>query len=251
MVGSLLAERVARPLIIIGSLEPPAEREWRDDLSSARGLLDVVSMHLECALERNLTPLIAFSECSICISTLPVVNRKYRDAEVLYFDAHGDFNTPATTRTHYLGGLSLAGACGAWQTGHGTFPAEQTILVGVRDLDPEEKLLLDRLGVTTLPANNTSDERIAERIHGKKVYVHIDLDVLDPSQVPLEYRVPGGMNRDELRRLLTIVTKEATVVGCEVGEFEMPDDHEEALRMARLIVDMLEPVTSLASDNQP
>ena len=54
------------------------------------------------------------------------------DAKVLWLDAHGDFNTPDTTPSGYLGGMSLAGAVGRWEHGlaEGAMPPERVVLAG-------------------------------------------------------------------------------------------------------------------------
>ena len=53
------------------------------------------------------------------LTTLPTALRHRPEAKVLWLDAHGDFNTPDTTPSGYLGGMALAGACGQWDAGLG------------------------------------------------------------------------------------------------------------------------------------
>jgi arginase family enzyme len=52
--------------------------------------------------------------------TLPVMARYHPDALVVWFDAHGDLNTPESTTTDYLGGLALSGPVGMWESGLGS-----------------------------------------------------------------------------------------------------------------------------------
>jgi len=59
------------------------------------------------------------SDCSICLATLPVIARREPAARVVWLDAHGDFNTPATSGSGFLGGMCLAAACGRWDSGFG------------------------------------------------------------------------------------------------------------------------------------
>ena len=54
--------------------------------------------------------------------TLPVMARYHPDALVVWFDAHGDLNTPESTTTDYLGGLVLSGPVGMWESGPGDRP---------------------------------------------------------------------------------------------------------------------------------
>jgi arginase/N-omega-hydroxy-L-arginine amidinohydrolase len=84
-------------------------------------------------------PVMVANTGSASLASLPVVARTFADAVVLWIDAHGDFNTPATTDTGYLGGMVLAAACGLWDSGHGAgLRPEQTIIVGARDIDGDE-----------------------------------------------------------------------------------------------------------------
>jgi arginase family enzyme len=98
------------------------------------------------------------------------------DVRVLWLDAHGDFNTPRTTTSGYLGGMCLAGACGRWDSGFdGRFDPAEVIMVGVRDLDAGERAELDLAGV----ARVERFAQVADAVDGADVYVHVDLDVLD------------------------------------------------------------------------
>src|SRR5204863_1585564 len=91
-------------------------------------------------------PLLSAGNCSVALTTLAAVRRHRPDARVLWLDAHGDFNTPETTKSGFLGGMPLAGAVGEWDAGLGAepFPPEQVVMAGVHDLDPRERELLER-----------------------------------------------------------------------------------------------------------
>lgn len=122
--------------------------------------------------------------CSVALTTLPVVARHHRDAVALWFDAHPDLNTPETSTSGYLGGLALSGALGWWDSGLGARLSEHnTILVGARDIDPQEQRLLDRPDLTLLAPGPNLTERLEEPIRGCPVYVHIDCDVLGSRSV--------------------------------------------------------------------
>ena len=76
-------------------------------------------------------PILVAGDCSICLTTLPTVVRLVPEVRVLWLDAHGDFNTPDTTPSGFLGGMCLAGACGLWETGfEGVLDPRHVILVG-------------------------------------------------------------------------------------------------------------------------
>ncbi len=135
---------------------------------------------------------------------------------MLWLDAHPDFNTPETTRSGSLGGMPVAVATGrALQRirldAHLDPPLADPYIVmgGVRLTDPLEQQLLDdsrieQLSVedlrTASPAVFTQLDRLS-RITDI-IYIHIDMDVLDPAEVPGHgNKVPGGPSSTELARL--------------------------------------------------
>jgi arginase family enzyme len=195
---------------IIGT--PPAgesDARWDEDLRESRGCLLEAGGQVDDALADGKVPILLAGDCAVAISTLPVVMRHEPDARILWLDAHGDFNTPETTTSGYLGGMCLAGACGLWDTGFGdpVDPA-RVVMHGVRDLEGPERVALDTRGVHRI----TGPEPLA----GLPVYVHVDLDVLDPRAMPARFPATGGMSARALRVFLTEVARTCRVVGAEV-----------------------------------
>lgn len=194
---------------IIGSPGEPQALSWEDDLRASRGCLLEAGGQVDDALEAGRAPILLAGECSISVATLPVVVRRRPDVRVLWLDAHGDFNTPATTGSGYLGGMCLAAACGLWDSGFGAgLDPARVIMHGVRDLDAGERVALDRCGVYRLEE--------ASQLEGMTLFVHVDLDVLDPEVHPASFPVPGGMSHEALNGLLTDVARVATVVGAQI-----------------------------------
>ena len=204
-----LAERLGGR--VIGEAEPGRPRDWSEDLPDARPVLEAAAAEISAALEQGELPLLTASDCSICISTLPTVARRVPDVRFLWIDAHGDFNTPETTPSGFLGGMCLAAACGRWDAGRpGTIDPERVSFLGVRDLDPGERVELDDAGVGTgVPDDGP-------------VYVHLDLDGLDPSVMPVQFPVPGGLAAEEVREVLARLVAERRLAGLEVTAFEQP-----------------------------
>ncbi|MFP5361163.1 MAG: arginase family protein [Thermoleophilia bacterium] len=202
-LGELLGAR------IVGSPGEPRAADWHQDLRESRGCLLEAGGQIDDALEAGRGPVLLAGECSISVATLPVVVRHQPDVRVLWLDAHGDFNTPETTVSGFLGGMCLAGACGLWDTGFGAgLDPGRVIMHGVRDVDAGERVALDRCGVYRLgePA----------QLAGMTLFVHVDLDVLDPDVLPAGFPVPGGLSPERLNGFLTDVTRVATVVGAQV-----------------------------------
>ena len=99
---------------MIGSPGEPRDGRWEDDLRDSRGCLLEAGGQIDDALTGGALPgPDCRRDCSICLTTLPTrASATARDAWVLWLDAHGDFNTPDTTPSGFLGGMCLAGACG-------------------------------------------------------------------------------------------------------------------------------------------
>ncbi|CAN5143418.1 hypothetical protein BH20ACT16_BH20ACT16_14870 [soil metagenome] len=194
---------------IIGAPGEPRTASWEEDLRTSRGCLLEAGGQVDDALDAGLAPVLLAGDCSISVATLPVVVRHHPDVRVLWLDAHGDFNTPATTGSGYLGGMGLAGACGLWDTGFGAgLDPARVIMHGVRDVDGGERVALDRCGVYRIED--------AAPLEGMRLFVHLDLDVLDPDVFPASFPAPGGLSPAALHEFLAEVGDMAEIVGAEV-----------------------------------
>ena len=202
-LGELLRAR------IVGSPGEPRAAGWEQDLRASRGCLLEAGGQVDDAFVAGRLPILLAGECSVSVTTLPVAVRHHPDVRVLWLDAHGDFNTPETTGSGYLGGMCLAGACGLWDTGFGAgLDPTRVIMHGVRELDGGERVALDRCGVYRLEDPG--------QVAGMQLFVHVDLDVLDPVAHPASLPVDGGLSPQALNGLLTDVVRVATVVGAEI-----------------------------------
>jgi arginase family enzyme len=239
-LAEVLAERLGETARMVGSPGDPAPRDWEDDLRDSRGCILEAGGQVEDALAEGRFPILCASDCSICLTTLPTVARLVPGVRVLWLDAHGDFNTPATTPSGFLGGMCLAGACGRWPTGFdGALDPASIVMVGARDLDAGERAELDLAGVARVERFSS----VADAVDGADVYVHLDLDVLDPDIFPAQFAANGGLSDEGLRRLLDEVTQAAgRVVGLEITAFEAPEDAEERTRLAELAADAVMPL---------
>jgi arginase family enzyme len=194
---------------IVGSVAEPRTASWEEDLRDSRGCLLEAGGQLDDAFAAGRLPILLAGDCSVAVATLPVVLRNRPDARVLWLDAHGDFNTPATTASGYLGGMCLAGACGLWDTGFGTGPEPARVIMhGVRDLEGGERVALDLSGV-----HRVEDPA---QLEGLELFVHLDLDVLDPLAFPAQFPAPGGLTAAGLRAFLELALAAGTLVGAEI-----------------------------------
>ncbi|MFN2202061.1 MAG: arginase family protein, partial [Caldilineaceae bacterium] len=116
---------------------------------------------------------------------------------LVWFDAHGDINTPAITPSGMLGGMPVAVCAGLafprWrELSHiiAPLPADRIVMVDVRNLDPDEENLIRTLGIPTVEVAPTGPgtafhaaiSDLADRCD--MIYLHIDSDILDERYVP-------------------------------------------------------------------
>ena len=185
-------------------------RDWSEDLPAARPVLEAAAAAVRDAFDAGALPVLTASDCSICIATLPEVVLREPDVHVAWIDAHGDFNTPETTPSGFLGGMCLAAACGRWEADGwpGTVDPARVHFLGVRDLDPGEETEVEAAGVS------------AEIPDGVPLYVHLDTDVLDPSVMAAQFPVPDGWDARRLRAQLAELAAGCRIVGVEITALE-------------------------------
>jgi arginase/N-omega-hydroxy-L-arginine amidinohydrolase len=118
--------------------------------------------------------------------------------------------------------MCLSAACGVWDDGLGAEPKLAPLSIvfyGVRDLDGGERDLLDGFGL----AVHRHPSQVLDAVRGREVFIHVDLDCLDPKLHPSEFPAPGGLSDGELKAVLRDVMHEATVVGAEITAFATAD----------------------------
>ena len=244
-LAPLVGRRLGHEPRAIGSPGEPRAAPWDEDLRDSRGCLLEAGGQVDDALGAGARPLLLAGECSIALSTLAAVRRHRPDARVLWLDAHGDFNTPATTLSGSLSGMSLAGACGRWDPGlvSEAVPERAVVLAGVRDLDPLEREALERGEATVIGASPVETlVAVKNALDGAPVYLHLDLDVLDPAVLPAREPAPEGLAPEKLFDLLEAVTDDCELVGAEVTTFEAPGDEDDRHEATAVMMRVLEPL---------
>lgn len=136
--------------------------------------------------------------CGDCCGIIGVVGglqRRGVDPVLVFFDAHGDFNTWETTPSGFIGGMPLAMLTGRGEQtlmdacGVRLLPEADIFLVDGRDLDPEEAEMLAASDVAIVPVADIAAAVPADR----PLYVHVDVDVVDPGDLPaVSYPAAGG-----------------------------------------------------------
>jgi arginase len=171
---------------------------------------------------RGTRPVVVVSgDCLAALGTVAGLQRVSADAGIVWFDAHGDVQTLETTTSGYLGGLPLRLLAGyrpeliAARLGLRPVPEQRIVLVDARDLDPPE---VSYLAAAKIRRGEVAALRMADLPDGP-LYVHLDLDVIDPAEVPgLRFPAPGGPSTaqvaDALRLLLGTGRVAAVGIAC-------------------------------------
>jgi len=241
----LIGKRLGRAARAIGERSTPRDGSWEEDLRDSRGCLLEAGGQVEDALGGHYAPVLLAGDCSIGLTTLPTVHRLRPDAKILWLDAHGDFNTPDSSSSGYLGGMGLAGACGRWDAGLTSDVVDpgRVVLAGVRDLDGAERQALQRSSVTVIGASPVETlVAVTNALDGAPVYVHLDLDVIDPEEMPAKFAAPNGLRAEKLFDVLEAVAGSSELVGLEITAFEAPQDEDERQDAAATVLHVIEPL---------
>jgi len=248
-IAPLIAEHLGIPTHTVGSACEPLVAPWHEDVHSSRGCLLEAGGQIEDAMNTRLAPVLLAGECSIGLSTLPTIARLRPDARILWLDAHGDYNTPESTRSEYLGGMALAGACGEWdpELQLGFADPARVVLAGARDFDSAEHELIEDSPITLIRGRDALDE-LPTALGSDPVYVHLDLDVLEKDELPVLFPSPGGLEIAELRQLLARVAEGREIVGLEVTNFQAPIDEFERILGATAVKRVVEPLLDVLKE---
>ena len=187
--------------------------DFRHEIGAAfdvsRTLAGCVGEAIACAA----FPLVLAGDCNACLGILAGMGTGRTG--IVWFDSHGDFNTPETTVTGFLGGMPLAAAVGrCWTALCATLPGfravteSRVVLCDARALDPREEEELRASAVRVVDGRRVGRLGIHEALRHPvealaaqvdNIYVHVDLDVLDPQQVRANiYAERGGLTVEDV-----------------------------------------------------
>jgi arginase len=176
------------------------------------------------------TPIAVGGDCGIALAPVAAASAAHPgEVAVLWLDAHPDLNTPETSPSGAFNGMVLRaiagdGAEGLALEGDERVPASRIVLGGVRAIDDGEQAFIDAEEMTVLGVEEFADAAAAIRAitatGATRVYVHIDLDVLDPSAIAgLSYPLPFGVQPDALVALVREVVAAFPLAGASIAGF--------------------------------
>jgi len=228
---------------------PVAEATPEDDprarfLPAIRATCERVAERVGAALDGGRVPIVLGGDHSIAIGTLGGLASRHGPGATLWFDAHGDLNTPETTPSGNIHGMPLAAALGLggpdFDSPSWTRPMlepERVAVVGARDLDPGERELIAELGLA-VHSMSELDRRGIEAVVGDAleraagaafVHISLDMDGLDPDVAPgVGTAVRGGLTYREAHLAMELVAESGLLTCLDIVEVNPILDRENA-----------------------
>jgi arginase len=201
-------------------------------VSAAREACRTLSEAITPSLRSGATCAVLGGECTLVAGTLSGALPIIPDLALVYFDAHGDFNTLATTPSHYVGGMCLAHVCGRsvapllWP-GAQKIAEDRVALVGGRALDPGESANLDRSKLTRIrfDAEQADMAGVIAFARKRKIWLHVDIDIVDPAEIgAVVFPAPGGVSLVQLGETIASLAAVADVRGFEICGYDARQD---------------------------
>jgi len=257
LLGAGAAEhlRAAGYVVHVQQIGPPADA-FGAEIATAFALQRAVAAGVRRAVSDDSLPVVLSGNCNAAAVGM-IGGLGARNLGVLWFDSHGDFNTPETTVGGFLDGMALAIATGrCWRQlvarlpGFEPLDAANVILLGTRDLDPLEAEAIAESPMTVLrPADvrmrlDAALDELRHRV--PDVYVHVDLDVLDPATAGRANALaaPDGLALDEVTSAVHRAARRFRVRGAALTAYDPSCDGDG--RVCRAALALLEAIADSA-----
>lgn len=241
--GPRLTDRFILSPSVVGDPDPAlrklARPDWRiNDVTAPPGdatsRMAVVQRSLgrlaAQALAAGERPVCVNGDCCAAIGLAAALQTSGMAPVLLWLDAHGDFNTPETTPSGFLPGMALAMLVGRGEQvllrSAGVTPLSENdvILCDARDLDPLERELLQSSAVH----HATTLGDAASAVHqGRPVWIHFDMDIVDPADAPAaRFAAPGGPRREAMLSFARSLAEKEQIVALSATVWDVPNDKD-------------------------
>ena len=216
---------------------PPADPEIVRIAEGDRRL----ARRVRAAVEEGAFPLVLAGNCNSCLGTVAGVDPGAAPLGAVWFDAHPDFDTPDRS-LGFFDGMGLAILTGnGWELLRSTIPGFAS--VGVRDVEHHQRERLDASELRVLVGSEVTAEELAAALDAlrrrvPRVYLHIDLDSLDPSEGRANrYAAEGGLSLAQLVQAIELVFARFEVVAAALTAYdpEVDEDGRMAVSARRVL----------------
>lgn len=202
-----------------------------------------LAQRVEARIRQGSVPIILGGDHSISLGSISAAANAYGTIGVIWFDAHGDFNTAETSPSGNIHGMILAALAGLGDPrlvnvgGAGPHvDPRRIVIVGARDLDAGECALLRQAGVHVRTMtdidrrgmDDVTEEAIALATDGaSSLHVSFDMDVVDPSEAPgVGTPVHGGITYREAHLAMELVAESGRLGSLDLVEVNPILDRE-------------------------
>ncbi len=205
-------EELAKPGWVVNQ-QPLPEAAVQSRMSV---LHETLAQQVVTAVAAHHLPVSIAGDCCATLGVMAGLQRAGIEPCLIWFDAHGDFNTWETTPSGFLGGMPLAMLAGMGEQtmvqalGLRPLAPEQIVLTDGRDLDPGEQELIAGCDVVHLRDPRT----LLDYPLGKRpLYIHFDTDILNPLDAPaMSYLTEGGPRAAELTPIFRHLAQTGQIV---------------------------------------
>lgn len=185
--------------------------------------------------------------CDVEIAVISYLRAAHGPLGIFWFDAHGDLNTPDSSPSKLFHGMALrclleGGRGFGMQLPVPSISLQDIALLGVRDLDPPEREYIEETGIPVIAVSelmeSMPEKLVSQFKQFEKVYIHIDLDVLEPVEFAgVKCPTENGVRIKQLRSVLKDIMERWDVVGLSLVENIETDKKK---------LSVLEPIIQLA-----
>ena len=218
-----------------------SQSDFTIEIMTAFELNRLLADEVRRAIEKDIFPVVLSGNCNSCLGTIAGIGPD--DLGVVWFDAHGEFNTPETTLSGFFDGMPIAIATGrCWKSVAGTIPGfhplaeKNLILVGARDLDEEEQRQLEQSEIALVRTATAEEADVIGKLENalidlnnrvSGIYLHIDMDAFEVGRgVANHFGATGGMSPEFMLKAIALVKEHVPVLGCAVASYDPAFDKD-------------------------
>ena len=211
------------------------------EINSAFQLAGKISQRVNACREAGAFPIVLSGNCNASVGTVSGCGAE--TTGIVWFDGHGEATTPETTKSGFLDGMPISILVGrAWHTlaktvrGFSPVPGNRIVLFGARDLEAAERTLLEESGVHQMATVDQLKRILPTLTKGvASIYVHVDLDVLDPSVATSnQWTPPDGISLETLVQSIEAVKHHAKIAALGIASYD-PDVDQDGKALAAAV----------------
>jgi arginase len=169
--------------------------------------------------------------CGIEIPIISYLKEKEKDFKIIWFDAHGDLNSPKSSKSKLFHGMPLRFLLEKIEGNeisekYNKIEKTNLLLLGTRDLDPDEDLYINKNEIEKITVENyRENSSLIENMKESKVYIHVDLDVIDPLEFEnVKCPAKNGFRISEIVKILKNLKANNEILGISILENTEKDE---------------------------